>query len=70
MTLAARQGALARLLTDPTFEQRVRAEPEQVGRELGLTPQYMAWLARLDPARVAAFRASRQVKHRRRRGAG
>lgn len=70
MSLAARQAVLARFLTDASFEERVRSEPERVCSEVGVELEYVGWLAAIAPARVAAFRASREVKDLRRSGGG
>ena len=60
--LAARQALLAQFLDDPQVEQAVRAGPDQVAGERGVPGDFVAWLAALPPARVAAFRRSRVHK--------
>lgn len=68
MSAAAHQKVFARFLDDPFFEKRLREAPEAVAASMGATPEYGRWLSTLDPKRVAAFRASQQVKARRRDG--
>ncbi len=68
MSLAARQSLLARFLTDPEMEKRVRADPKSVASELGLAPPFVRKLAAIAPERVRSFRRSRVVKAKRRGG--
>lgn len=68
MTLRARQRLLAKFLTSPGFEALLREAPDTVAASVGATVEFGRWLAQLDPKRVAAFRASREVKAARRQG--
>ncbi|MBO6934917.1 MAG: hypothetical protein JJ863_08075 [Deltaproteobacteria bacterium] len=66
MSLAARQAFLARFLTDPATEKRVRSQPELVAAELQLAPEFVRRVAAIAPERVRSFRRSRVVKAERR----
>ena len=69
--LAAEQALMARFLDDPALEHRVRTEPEVVAAEHGVAVDVVRRLSAIDPARIAAFRASRAHKDRiRQRGRG
>ncbi len=67
--LAARQALVARFLTDPEAELRVRRDPVAAAQAKGVPLELARWLAGLDPRRVEAFRSSRVHKSARRRGA-
>lgn len=62
------QALLARFLTDPAFEARLRASPADVANEQGVDPRLAERIARLAPERVEAFRRSRQHKNEVRAG--
>lgn len=62
MSVADRQALLARFLDDEALEARVREEPEDVARELGVPVELVRWLAELPAERVASFRRSRVHK--------
>lgn len=69
--LAAEQALMARFLDDPELEARIRAEPEALAGEHGVSVEVARKLAAIEPVRVAAFRASRAHKDRiRQRGRG
>lgn len=65
---AARQRLLARFLDDPAFEAELRADPRRVAAREGVREDEGIRLAAIEPARVAAFRASRVHKDRLRSG--
>ena len=68
MNVGDRQAALARVLTDPELEQRLRADPEAAAAELAIDVEDARRLAAISPDRIRAFRASSRVKaHRRAR---
>ena len=60
--LARRQAVLARFLADPIFEAQARADAAHLARAHGVDVDYVERLAAIEPARVAAFRASRVHK--------
>lgn len=68
MSERERQALLARFLDDPTFEAAVRRHPETAATTAWVEPAFTAWLARLDPRRVEAFRQSRVHKDELRSG--
>lgn len=59
---ARAQALLARFLDDPNVEARVRADPADAAREHRVDEAFTARLARIEPRRVRAFRASRAHK--------
>jgi hypothetical protein len=68
VSLAERQALLARFLDDPEFEAALRADPQAFAELHGVEVDYLRWLARLEPRRVAAFRRGQHTKAARRRG--
>jgi hypothetical protein len=68
MTVLRRQELLAAFLDDPTIEDRVRTQPEQIAEREGVPLEFVRWLAGISPLRVAAFRRSRVHKDRLRAG--
>lgn len=68
MKVAKRNEVLARFLSDPEFEHRVRSRPEAIATEFSVTPAFIESLLCIEDRRLQAFRGSRQVKERRRRG--
>ncbi|MGH1344410.1 MAG: hypothetical protein ACRBN8_22815 [Nannocystales bacterium] len=68
MNLKKRQRFMARFLTDPAFEARVRESPELIAATMDVPLEEVLRLVSVEARRIQAFRASRQVKARRRRG--
>lgn len=68
MSLAKRNEVLALFLSDPEFESQVREAPNAIATEFGVSVVYVESLLGIEERRLKAFRGSRQVKERRRRG--
>jgi hypothetical protein len=58
------QRLVARFLADPAIEDAVRADPRGEAHAHGVPEELALKLARIDPARVRAFRASQVHKDR------
>ena len=68
MSLKARQKLMARFLSDPAFEASVRESPELISTMMDVPIEEVLRLVAVEPRRIKAFRASQQVKARRRLG--
>lgn len=68
MSLRSRQTLMATFLSDPAFEASVRESPEQTALQMGVPLEEVMRLLSVEPRRIRAFRASQQVKARRRLG--
>jgi hypothetical protein len=64
----ARQRVLGRMLEDPAYEARLRADPAALAREEGVTEGFVRGLAAIEPERISAFRRSRVHKDEVREG--
>lgn len=66
MSVADRHRVLARFLTEADYEARLRATPDAVAEDEGVSPEYARRVARIEERRVRAFRSGRRRKAERR----